>query len=408
MKIKELIIVSIAFLALCNPTFGKDDKEEMRFIVDKGLNTAILQSKRMAESLLEQKDLLPRTIGKQGTFVTSNEKAWTSGFFPGVLWYLYEANGDASLKVYAEDYTERVEKQQFTTSNHDVGFILYCSYGNGWRLTGNEEYKKVMLQGAQSLSTRFNPITGCIKSWDRKTWQYPVIIDNMMNLELLLWASKNSEHSKFGSIACSHADITMKNHFRPDYSCYHVVSYDTITGKPDQKGTYQGYADDSDWSRGQGWALYGYVMMYRETKQKEYLDHAIHVAKFIMSHPQMPDDKVPYWDFDDPDIPNTPRDASAAAVIASALIELSQYTKGRFSKECLSVAETQLKTLSSPEYLAEPGTNCNFILKHSVGNKPKKKEVDVPLTYADYYYVEALLRYKKSILKDKISVETKK
>ena len=366
MKIKELIIVSIAFLALCNPTFGKDDKEEMRFIVDKGLNTAILQSKRMAESLLEQKDLLPRTIGKQGTFVTSNEKAWTSGFFPGVLWYLYEANGDASLKVYAEDYTKRVEKQQFTTSNHDVGFILYCSYGNGWRLTGNEEYKKVMLQGAQSLSTRFNPITGCIKSWDRKTWQYPVIIDNMMNLELLLWASKNSEHSKFGSIACSHADVTMKNHFRPDYSCYHVVSYDTITGKPDQKGTYQGYLD------------------------------------------RLPEDKVPYWDFDDPDIPNTPRDASAAAVIASALIELSQYTKGRFSKECLSVAETQLKTLSSPEYLAEPGTNCNFILKHSVGNKPKKKEVDVPLTYADYYYVEALLRYKKSILKDKISVETKK
>lgn len=408
MKIKKLIIVSIAFLALCNPAFSKDDKEEMRFIVDKGLNTAILQSKRMAESLLNRKDLLPRTIGKQGAFVTSNEKAWTSGFFPGVLWYLYEANGDASLKVYAEDYTKRVEKQQYTTSNHDVGFILYCSYGNGWRLTDNEEYKKVMLQGAQSLSTRFNPITGCIKSWDRKTWQYPVIIDNMMNLELLLWASKNSKHSKFASIARSHADVTMKNHFRSDYSCYHVVSYDTITGKPDQKGTYQGYADDSDWSRGQGWALYGYVMMYRETKQKEYLDHARHVAKFIMSHPQMPDDKIPYWDFDDPDIPNTPRDASAAAVIASALIELSQYTKGRFSKECLSVAETQLKTLSSPEYLAEPGTNCNFILKHSVGNKPKKKEVDVPLTYADYYYVEALLRYKKSILKDKISVETKK
>lgn len=200
----------------------------------------------------------------------------------------------------------------------------------------------------------------------------------------------------------------MKNHFRPDYSCYHVVSYDTITGKPDHKGTYQGYADDSDWSRGQGWALYGYVMMYRETKEKKYLEHAIQVAKFIINHPQLPEDKIPYWDFDDPDIPDTPRDASAGAVIASALIELSQYTKGRFSKECLSVAETQLRNLSSSKYLAEPGTNCDFILKHSVGNKPKKKEVDVPLTYADYYYVEALLRYKKDILKDKIGIEIKK
>lgn len=408
MRIKFFVITSAIFFSLYSSVLGKDNRKEMRTIIDKGLNTAIIQSKQMAEKLIGQKDELPRTIGKRGTFITSNAGAWTSGFFPGVLWYLYEANGDTLLRMYAEDYTRRVEKQQYTTSNHDVGFILYCSYGNGWRLIGNKEYKEVMLQGAQSLSTRFNPTTGCIKSWNRKTWQYPVIIDNMMNLELLLWASKNSEHSKFGSIARSHADVTMKNHFRPDYSCYHVVSYDTITGKPDQKGTYQGYADDSDWSRGQGWALYGYVMMYRETKQNAYLNHAIHVAKFIMNHPQMPDDKIPYWDFDDPDIPDTPRDASAAAVIASALIELSQYTKGHFAKECLSVAETQLKTLSSPEYLAEPGSNCNFILKHSVGNKPKKKEVDVPLTYADYYYVEALLRYKKDILKDKISVKTKR
>lgn len=408
MRIRFLIVTFAIFFSLCSSVSGKDNRKEMRTIIDKGLNTAIVQSKQMAEKLLGQKDELPRTIGKRGAFITSNAGAWTSGFFPGVLWYLYEADGDVSLRMYAEDYTKRVEKQQFTTSNHDVGFILYCSYGNGWRLTGNEEYKKVMLQGAQSLSTRFNPVTGCIKSWNRKTWQYPVIIDNMMNLELLLWASKNSEHPDFASIARSHADITMKNHFRPDYSCYHVVSYDTITGKPDHKGTYQGYADDSDWSRGQGWALYGYVMMYRETKEKKYLEHAIQVAKFIINHPQLPEDKIPYWDFDDPDIPDTPRDASAGAVIASALIELSQYTKGRFSKECLSVAETQLRNLSSPEYLAEPGKNCDFILKHSVGNKPKKKEVDVPLTYADYYYVEALLRYKKDILKDKIGIEIKK
>ncbi|WP_455613912.1 glycoside hydrolase family 88 protein [Bacteroides congonensis] len=407
MKINFLIVASL-FLTFGSFASGKNDAKEMRAVIDKGLDAATVQSKKMAESLIDQNDKLPRTIGKRNVFTTSNAGAWTSGFFPGVLWYLYEASGDDSLKQYAENYTKRVEKEQFTTNNHDVGFILYCSFGNGWRLTGNDDYKKVLLQGAQSLSTRFNPTVGCIKSWNRKPWQYPVIIDNMMNLELLLWASQNSEQTKFGEMARSHADVTMKHHFRPDYSCYHVVSYDTITGQSEAKCTYQGYADDSDWSRGQAWALYGYTMMYRETKQKKYLDQAIHVARFIMAHPQLPEDKIPYWDFDDPDIPAIPRDASAGAVIASALIELSRYTKGRFSKECLAVAETQLKTLTSPEYLAEPGTNCNFILKHSVGNKPKNREVDVPLTYADYYYVEALLRYKKDILKEKVGVEIRK
>ena len=407
MKINFLIVASL-FLTFGSFASGKNDAKEMRAVIDKGLDAATVQSKKIAESLIDQNDKLPRTIGKRNVFTTSNAGAWTSGFFPGVLWYLYEASGDDSLKQYAENYTKRVEKEQFTTNNHDVGFILYCSFGNGWRLTGNDDYKKVLLQGAQSLSTRFNPTVGCIKSWNRKPWQYPVIIDNMMNLELLLWASQNSEQTKFGEMARSHADVTMKHHFRPDYSCYHVVSYDTITGQPEAKCTYQGYADDSDWSRGQAWALYGYTMMYRETKQKKYLDQAIHVARFIMAHPQLPEDKIPYWDFDDPDIPATPRDASAGAVIASALIELSRYTKGRFSKKCLAVAETQLKTLTSPEYLAEPGTNCNFILKHSVGNKPKNREVDVPLTYADYYYVEALLRYKKDILKEKVGVEIRK
>lgn len=407
MKINFLIVASL-FLTFGSFASGKNDAKEMRAVIDKGLDAATVQSKKMAESLIDQNDKLPRTIGKRNVFTTSNAGAWTSGFFPGVLWYLYEASGDDSLKQYAENYTKRVEKEQFTTNNHDVGFILYCSFGNGWRLTGNDDYKKVLLQGAQSLNTRFNPTVGCIKSWNRKPWQYPVIIDNMMNLELLLWASQNSEQTKFGEMARSHADVTMKHHFRPDYSCYHVVSYDTITGQSEAKCTYQGYADDSDWSRGQAWALYGYTMMYRETKQKKYLDQAIHVARFIMAHPQLPEDKIPYWDFDDPDIPATPRDASAGAVIASALIELSRYTKGRFSKECLAVAETQLKTLTSPEYLAEPGTNCNFILKHSVGNKPKNREVDVPLTYADYYYVEALLRYKKDILKEKVGVEIRK
>lgn len=400
MKLSSTIIAFFCLLALISCS---SSKSEMSILVNNSLQTATIQSKLMAESLLNEKGKLPRTIGKDGKLMTSESRWWTSGFFPGVLWYLYEIDGNDSLKVYAEDFTKRVEREQYTTDNHDVGFMLYCSFGNGLRLTGNEDYKKVLLQGSESLCTRFRPQVGCIRSWDwnQKVWEYPVIIDNMMNLEMLMWASKNSDNPKFGEIAQSHADVTMKHHFRPDYSSYHVVSYDTITGQPEKKNTCQGYAHESSWARGQGWALYGYTMMYRESKQEKYLNQAINIAKFIMNHPRLPEDKIPYWDFDAPDIPETLRDASAGALIASALIELSQFTKGELSKQCLSVAETQLKTLSSAEYLAQPGTNCNFILKHSVGNFPGKGEVDVPLTYADYYYVEALVRYKKNILKEK-------
>lgn len=399
MKIKLSIITTLLLLVICSCSTRKS---EMSILVNNSLQTATIQSELMAESLLHEQGKLPRTIGKDGKLMTSDSRWWTSGFFPGVLWYLYEANGNDSLKIYAENFTKRVEQEQFTTDNHDVGFMLYCSFGNGFRLTGNEEYKKILLQGSRSLSTRFRPAVGCIRSWDwnQKVWEYPVIIDNMMNLEMLMWASRHSDNQTFAGIAQSHADVTMKHHFRPDYSCYHVVSYDTISGQPEKKNTCQGYAHESSWSRGQGWALYGYTMMYRESKQDKYLQQAINVAKFIMNHPRLPEDKIPYWDFDAPNIPNELRDASAGALMASAFIELSQHTKGEFSKECLAIAETQLKTLSSPEYLAEPGTNCHFILKHSVGNNPGKSEVDVPLTYADYYYVEALVRYKRDILKE--------
>jgi len=216
-----------------------------------------------------------------------------------------------------------------------------------------------------------------------------------MNLELLEWASKNSDNAKYAMIARSHADKTLEHHFRPDFSTWHVVSYDPATGMPEKKQTRQGYADESTWARGQAWALYGYVMMSRESKDKRYLLHAVNIADFILNHPNLPKDKIPYWDFNAPDIQYAKRDASAGAIMASAFIELSQMTKGRKSKAYLSLATTQLLTLCSPEYLAEPGTNANFILKHSVGSLPENSEVDVPLTYADYYFIEALIRYEK-------------
>lgn len=387
-------IWALLFIAILMGCAGKD---EMDAVIEKGLSVSVEQSKLMAKSIWEQKTLLPRTLDKEGKLITSDSKWWTSGFFPGVLWYLYEATGDTLLKEYACDYTSRVEKEKYNKGNHDVGFMLYCSFGNGYRLTGNEKYKQVLLKGAESLSTRYKDHIGVIRSWDfnRAVWQYPVIIDNMMNLELLEWASKNSDNSRFASIARSHADVTLKNHFRADYSCWHVVSYDTITGQPEKKHTRQGYSHESSWSRGEAWALYGYVMMYRETQQKHYLVHAKKVANYILTHPRMPEDGIPYWDYDAPDIPDTYRDASAGAIMASAFIELSTMIQGELSRKCLMMAETQLKTLTSPEYLAEPGTNGNFILKHSVGSLMEHSEVDVPLTYADYYYVEALLRYQK-------------
>ena len=387
-------IWALLFIAILMGCAGKD---EIDAVIEKGLSVSVEQSKLMAKSIWEQKTLLPRTLDKEGKLITSDSKWWTSGFFPGVLWYLYEATGDTLLKEYACDYTSRVEKEKYNKGNHDVGFMLYCSFGNGYRLTGNEKYKQVLLKGAESLSTRYKDHIGVIRSWDfnRAVWQYPVIIDNMMNLELLEWASKNSDNSRFAAIARSHADVTLKNHFRADYSCWHVVSYDTITGQPEKKHTRQGYSHESSWSRGEAWALYGYVMMYRETQQKHYLVHAKKVANYILTHPRMPEDGIPYWDYDAPNIPDTYRDASAGAIMASAFIELSTMIQGELSRKCLMMAETQLKTLTSPEYLAEPGTNGNFILKHSVGSLMEHSEVDVPLTYADYYYVEALLRYQK-------------
>ena len=393
MKVSSSIIASLLLLTVCSCS---TPKSEMSTLVNNSLQTATVQSKLMAEDLLNEEGKLPRTIGKDGKLMTSKSNWWTSGFFPGVLWYLYEVNGNDSLKMYAENYTKRIENQKYTTDNHDVGFMLYCSFGNGLRLTGNDDYRKTLLQGSESLSTRFRPQVGCIRSWDwnQKVWEYPVIIDNLMNLEMLMWASKNSDNPKFEEIAKSHADVTMKYHFRSDYSSYHVISYDTISGLPEKKNTCQGYAHESCWARGQGWALYGYTMMYRFTKDRKYLEQAIKIAEFTLNHPNMPKDLIPYWDYNAPDIPDALRDASAAAINCSGLLELSQYVSGERAKKYYKAAEKMLQTLSSPAYTAEEGTNGGFILKHSVGNIPSGTEIDMPLTYADYYYVEALCRYK--------------
>ena len=350
----------------------------------------------MAGVMKEKPGQPPRSIYAEGKLKTENSRWWTSGFYPGCLWYLFEYSNDPKLKEDAKMMTARVEQEKYTISNHDVGFILNCSFGNGLRLTNEESYNEVLLTGAKSLRTRFRPNIGCIQSWgSRKGWQCPVIIDNMMNLELLMWAFKKSEDSSFYKIAVSHADTTIKYHFRADYSTYHVVSYDTITGAVEARQTAQGAADESAWSRGQSWGLYGYTMMYRETKLDRYLKQAEHIADFLTNNPNLPADKIPYWDYNAPGIPNVERDASAGAIMASALIELSGYVNPETGKKYLQVAETQSRSLASPAYRAKLGENRNFILLHSAGSIPGKSEVNVPLTYADYYFIEALMRFKK-------------
>ena len=337
---------------------------------------------------------LPRTLLPDGSLMCVKAVDWTSGFFPGSLWALYEFTGSQEWKDKAIEFTNRLESQRHFSGNHDTGFMLGSSYGNALRMNPEDASRSVLRDGAAALATRYLPEIGMIRSWDHKPYICPVIIDNMMNLELLCWAAKNGGDPKLRDIAISHADHTLKNHFRPDGTAYHVVDYDPKTGWIRAYYACQGADVRTAWARGQGWALYGFTMMYRETKKPEYLERAQSLAEVIMAHPNLPADKVPYWDFGAAPGESTPRDASAAAVMASALVELSQMVAGEEGAKFLKFARAQMLSLSSPAYLAAAGTNGGFLLAHSTGNLPINSEVDVPLNYADYYFLEALLRYR--------------
>jgi len=356
---------------------------------------------------------IPRTLQKDGTLECVEIYDWTSGFFAGSLWYLYHLTGEVKWKKEAVKWTEALDSVQYYTGNHDVGFMINCSYGNGLKFANKIHYKDIVVQTAKSLCTRYNPVVKCIESWnERKSWdgvtiwKFPVIIDNMMNLELLFEASSLSKDETYKKIAIQHAETTMKNHYRRDYSCYHVVDYDTTTGNVLHKATCQGFADESSWARGQAWSLYGYVVCYRYTKDKKFLGFAENIANYIIHNKNMPEDLIPYWDYNvkdtglkpdwnynSADYPVIPRDASAAAVTCSALYELAAYSekKGEF----LKAADKMLQSLSSPAYMAYGEGNKYFILNHSVGSIPHGVEIDVPLNYADYYFLEALVRSKK-------------
>ena len=319
---------------------------------------------------------------------------WTAGHFPGSLWYLYEATGDAFFRDRATAWTEILAPNSVVTNHHDVGFIMYCSFGNARRILKTDKYDGLLLETAASLSKRFNPDLGLIRSWgalDEKK-NFLVIPDNMMNLELLEAASSFSGEGRFASIARSHADVTMKHHFRADGGCYHVLNYDQRPGFLGQVQEFrrgQGLSCETAWSRGQSWAIYGYTMMYRFTKERRYLEFAQKLADYAMNHPNMPDDGVPYWDYG---APGEERDSSAAAIMASALLELSGFVSGEKGAAYRAFAVKQLISLSSPAYFSEGDEIGHFLLKHGVGHKPNGSEIDTPLDYGDYYFLEALLR----------------
>jgi unsaturated chondroitin disaccharide hydrolase len=374
---------------------AQNSKTSMKQLIDENMAFAAQQYKVLMQKV--PPTVMPRSYdSSKGGLITSDTKWWCSGFYPGTLWMIYANTKDAAIREEAEKRLAILEPIKNYTGNHDLGFMMFCSFGTAYDITKNPAYKDVVFIAASSLATRYRPSIKAIQSWDSSSnFKCPVIIDNMMNLELLEWVSKNGGDDRFHQIAVSHANTTMKNHFRPDYSSYHVLDYDLKTGGVSRKVTHQGYADESAWGRGQAWGLYGYIVMYRFTKNKEYLDLANKIAGFLINHPNLPADKVPYWDFNAPDIPNALRDASAASIMASALLELAQYSKGNEKKQYVAVAETMLRSLSSPAYRAAPGTNGGFLLRHSVGHLPGNSEIDVPLTYADYYFIEALQRYKK-------------
>lgn len=367
-----------------------------KFEVEPLLDYCEGQVKKSLNSLNDTTQM-PRNIlsGKEEhTWNCTSIHDWTSGFWPGILWYAYEYSHDAEIKRQAERYSSALYPVlDRKPGNHDLGFMMYCSLGNAYRLTGEQKYKKMLLRAADSLATLYDERVGTIHSWpgmrQQKGWPHNTIIDNMLNLELLFWAAKNGDNKKLYDIAFSHAEVTANNQFRDDYSTCHVVVYDTLSGQRISQLTHQGYADESLWARGQAWAIYGFTMCYRETGNVAFLDVAQKATDIYLQ--RLPADYIPYWDFDAPGIPEEPRDASAAAVVASGLLELSSYIKDkRKAGHYFDAAIKMLEALSSPAYLS--GEVNNAFLLHSTGHKPHGSEIDASIIYADYYYIEALIR----------------
>lgn len=413
---KKNFILSCCLLVLINFSCKEKATEDYSWIKN-GLDVAVYQLNLTAEEISDSAKLPKSTwVAKDINFLVSQMECdsnlfkddlrvipqsqlgtrrlcsiydWTSGFFPGSLWYTHELTADASTKKQATKYTNMLYPLKDYKDTHDLGFMVYCSFGNAERLSPNDTIPPIIVQTADNLIARFDERTGTIRSWDFGDWNFPVIIDNMMNLDILFYASKVTGDNKYKDIAKKHADTTMKYHYRDDMSCYHVVSYN-YDGTIESQGTYQGKNDASAWSRGQAWGLYGYIRCFVELGDTKYLDFALKIADYIMTNVKTKD-LIPYWDYNAPVSPQTPRDASAAAITSAAMFELSTLVPE--GEKFFNYGETILKNLSGEQYLAKKGENHGYILMHSTGSLPHGSEIDTPINYADYYYMESLQRY---------------
>lgn len=322
---------------------------------------------------------------------------WCSGFWPGVLWFDYEYGQQAYVRRQAENYTASLQYlADRMPYDHDLGFLVFCSFGNGMRIEPNAAYRDIIIGASRQLVKLFNPTVGTILSWprevERQGWPHNTIMDNMMNLEMLFWAARNGGNPEWYDIAVRHAETTMKHHFRDDGSCYHVAVYDTLDGNFIKGVTHQGYSDASMWARGQAWAIYGYTVVYRETHDPKFLSFAQKVTDIYLKRlAETSDDFVPAWDFDAPGT-DVPKDASAACIVASALIELSEYVS---NEKRLHYRECARKMLASLSANYQSGDRAVSFLLHSTGHHPAGSEIDAAIIYADYYYYEALLRWRR-------------
>ena len=392
--------------------YTPDDVDDAYASAAASLDYAVKQvwdGRRRSENAAARR-VSPRTLTPGGEVALVHPHDWTSGFFPGELWLMYEFTRHPRWRREAVSHTWPIEEAKLHGGTHDLGFMIGDSFGKAWELTGEQSYFDVVSKAAETLSTRFNPAVGAIRSWDHNAdrWQYPVIIDNMMNLEMLFKMADATGTDRYREIAVSHADATLRNHFRADRSSYHVVDYDPASGAVRMKVTAQGHADDSFWSRGQAWGLYGYTMCYRYTADKRYLDHAQGIADWFLALPNMPSDKIPYWDMKAPgteraDNADVPRDASAAAIIASGLYELADYVEPDKADSYRRTADDILAALGA-DYAIAPGQGGGFLLGHSTGHLPAGSEIDVPLVYADYYYLEALARKRRHAMSQPAAV----
>lgn len=396
MKQTELYlqVMLIFWLVACHPT-GQNDSS----VAEEARETQMSIESRFDKlaGYPVNHEAIPRSIDKSlTTLKTTNAATWTSGFFAGNLWYIYHLTGDERYKEHALQWTKILENEKYNGDDHDIGFKIHNSFGHAYKILGNQEYADVLVEAAKTLVSRYDGEVKAIQSWnaEKGKWDFPVIIDNMMNLELLFEASILTNDSSYFEVAVHHANTTLKNHFRDDHSTYHVVDY-FPDGSVKARKTHQGYSDSSAWARGQAWAVYGFTMAYRYTKNKAYLEQAEQTALFYLNHQRLPKDGIPFWDFDDPAIPNAPKDVSAATIMASAFLELYEYRK---NENYLGYAHKVLENVNQQEYLLDIKVDAPFILKRSTGNYNKNSEIDCPIVYADYYLLEAMLRQKKGLL----------